>query len=83
MRADVVDDAQEHACGEEQLDLALLENEEGLLEECDAALVRIEAGTFGRCEGCYRRIPKGRLEAFPHARYCLACARAAEGQSGQ
>lgn len=64
---------------EEDMNLTLLENQERLLEECNAALDRMEAGTFGVCEECHRRIARGRLEAFPDARYCVRCARTLEG----
>jgi RNA polymerase-binding transcription factor DksA len=67
---------------EEEMDLALMENEELLLQECDAALARIEAGTFGRCEGCRRPIAKGRLQACPYVRYCVDCARSRENGQG-
>jgi RNA polymerase-binding transcription factor DksA len=63
---------------EEEMDLALMENEELLLEECDAALARIEAGTFGLCGGCRRPIARGRLQACRYARYCVDCARSRE-----
>ena len=59
---------------DEELDLALLENEEQLLVEINDALARIEQGTFGRCENCHRPIPRERLEAIPYARYCIQCA---------
>jgi RNA polymerase-binding transcription factor DksA len=63
----------------EELELALLANEEHLLAECRAALARIDAGTFGRCEDCRREIARGRLRHSPHVRYCIDCARRREG----
>jgi RNA polymerase-binding transcription factor DksA len=59
---------------QEEVGLLLGENQEWLLAECEAALNRIDAGTYGLCERCGRQIPPGRLEAFPSARYCVACA---------
>lgn len=59
---------------DEELDLALLENEQQLLVDIDDALARIKAGTYGRCENCHREIPRERLEALPYARYCIECA---------
>lgn len=41
------------------------------LEEIQGALTRIEAGTYGVCESCHQPIGKDRLEAVPHARYCV------------
>jgi RNA polymerase-binding transcription factor DksA len=67
-----------NASYEEDMTLTLLENQERLLEECNAALARMEAGTFGVCEECHRPISRGRLEAFPDARYCVRCARKME-----
>jgi len=59
---------------EQEVDLLLLENQEGFLAECNAALDRVAAGTYGLCEGCFEDIPRGRLDAFPYARYCVRCA---------
>jgi RNA polymerase-binding transcription factor DksA len=65
---------------EEDLNLALLGNQEQLLGECNAALARIDAGTYGLCEECRRPIRHGRLQASPYARHCIACARKREVQ---
>ncbi|QDU18723.1 TraR/DksA family transcriptional regulator [Urbifossiella limnaea] len=62
---------------EEATALELLHAEEGTLAEVTAALDRIDRGAFGRCEACGKPVSKARLEALPHARYCIACARAA------
>jgi len=59
---------------EEEMNLALLGNQEWLLDECNAALARIDVGTYGLCEECHRPISHGRLQAFPYARHCIACA---------
>jgi RNA polymerase-binding protein DksA len=59
-------------------EIALVENEEGLLEAVDAALKRIEQGTFGNCEQCDGPIAAERLEALPHAPLCIRCAAAGE-----
>jgi RNA polymerase-binding protein DksA len=64
---------------EEELDLALMENQEQLLVDINDALARIENGTYGRCENCHRKISRERLEAVPYARYCLRCAKRLEG----
>ncbi len=63
---------------DEELDLALVENEERLLVDIDDALARIEQGTYGRCENCHREISRDRLEALPYARYCIECAKKLE-----
>ena len=62
---------------EEAVALALLHAEEGTLAEVSAALDRIDRGTFGRCEACGKPVAKARLDALPHARHCIACARTA------
>jgi RNA polymerase-binding transcription factor DksA len=58
----------------QELNAALLENEEYLRGEVNAALDRLDAGTFGSCEGCGRSVPTARLDILPYARYCVACA---------
>ncbi len=63
---------------EKEFTLSLLQNEEQALEEIQDALRRIKEGTFGQCEECRAAIPKGRLQALPYARYCVACARKSE-----
>jgi RNA polymerase-binding transcription factor DksA len=60
---------------EQEFTLSLLQNQEQALEEITLALDRIERGTYGRCEECQSPIPKARLQALPHTRYCVACAR--------
>lgn len=60
---------------EHGMDMVLLGNEENLLQEVEAALDRIEGGTFGTCEACGEAIAPERLEAIPHTRYCVECAK--------
>jgi RNA polymerase-binding transcription factor DksA len=60
---------------EQDVKLALLENEEDIIEQVDLALARIEQGAFGRCEACRGGIPRGRLRAVPYTPYCVDCAR--------
>ncbi|MCM4077972.1 TraR/DksA family transcriptional regulator [Paractinoplanes hotanensis] len=43
------------------------------LEHISGALRRLAEGTYGICEECDAPIPSERLEALPHARYCVAC----------
>lgn len=43
------------------------------IEDIVHALVRMDAGTYGRCESCGLPIPFERLEAIPHARFCVPC----------
>jgi len=58
----------------QELNAALLENEEYLLTESLAAIQRIDAGDFGNCESCGAPIARERLDALPYARHCTACA---------
>ena len=63
--------------------LTLFAAEGQTLAEVNAALDRLARGTFGRCEACGGSIGKARLDALPHARHCIACARRTEaGGSG-
>ena len=41
--------------------------------EIERALARMDLGTYGRCEACAAPVSSERLEAIPHARYCVAC----------
>ena len=63
---------------DQEVEVAILGNEEHILGEVRAALTRIEAGTFGRCEGCGRKIARERLNAIPYARRCVRCEQAVE-----
>lgn len=58
---------------DQDLTLSLLENEQEAIQAIDEALARLDHGTFGTCESCSKPIAKARLEALPHARFCLAC----------
>ncbi len=58
---------------EQEFDLSMLEHQGHTLRKIDEALERIENKTFGICDSCSKRIPKGRLSAMPHARFCIAC----------
>ena len=62
----------------QEFSLELLQRDEATLTEIDDALGRVAAGTFGLCEGCEEPIPKARLNAVPHARFCVDCQRKSE-----
>jgi RNA polymerase-binding protein DksA len=47
-------------------------NEE--LKQIGHALERMESGEYGKCESCGEEISVKRLEAVPHANYCIKCA---------
>jgi DnaK suppressor protein len=44
-----------------------------LLYHIDQALERIENGSFGLCHTCSNPIHRERLEAVPHASFCIEC----------
>jgi DnaK suppressor protein len=62
----------------QEFSLELLQRDEATLAEIDEALDRVAQGTFGKCESCEQQIPKVRLNAVPHARYCVECQRKSE-----
>ena len=49
-----------------------------LVYHIDEALRRIEDGSFGKCFTCKKQISMPRLQAVPHARYCIECKEAEE-----
>ena len=62
----------------QEFSLELLQRDEATLAEIDEALDRVKLGTFGMCESCAEAIPKVRLNAVPHARFCVECQRKTE-----
>ncbi|GAB3615529.1 hypothetical protein GCM10027416_00860 [Okibacterium endophyticum] len=54
---------------------------EAALRSFDAALARIDAGVFGVCVECGEPIGEARLDAWPSAERCIACARIAEASA--
>lgn len=59
----------------QEFSLELLQRDEATLAEIDEALERVRIGSYGLCEGCEQVIPKARLNAVPHARFCVDCQR--------
>lgn len=49
-----------------------------LIYHIDEALRRIEDGSYGKCFTCKKQISTARLEAVPHARFCIECKEAEE-----
>ena len=65
---------------EEATETADLENRMALekrikeqMSEVEKALDKFEKGIFGICENCGKPINPARLEALPHAMYCMEC----------
>lgn len=44
-----------------------------LLYHIDEAIRRLRKGEYGNCHTCNKPIARARLEAVPHARYCIEC----------
>ncbi len=44
-----------------------------LIYHLDEALRRIEEGSYGSCHECGKDIKRARLQAVPHARFCIDC----------
>lgn len=64
-----------------ELSLELLGKDEQTAQELLDALDRVKAKAYGNCETCQQPIPKGRLDAMPHARNCISCQRELEKKS--
>ena len=63
---------------DQEFTLGLIENEQETLEQVMEALARVDAGTYGTCQECGNPVAKPRLQALPHTRYCIECARKVE-----
>jgi DnaK suppressor protein len=63
------------------VEIALAQNEDAILEKIDAALHRIDNKTFGKCEQCKKEINRDRLQALPYAPLCIECARKEEAEA--
>jgi RNA polymerase-binding transcription factor DksA len=57
-----------------QENLSLQKNLRNLIRDTKKALVKIEKGSYGFCEECKGPIERGRLQAYPAADLCVACA---------
>jgi len=64
---------------EKEKDLAIRDSLREILGRIDEAMGKIERGTYGECDRCGREIPKARLNAVPHAIYCVECQDIIEG----
>jgi RNA polymerase-binding protein DksA len=53
--------------------IALETQKRNSLAGIEHALQKIDAGTYGICDNCGQPIDPARLEALPHAAYCMAC----------
>jgi DnaK suppressor protein len=58
---------------ERELMFELSDSERNSLDAVEAALRKISTGVYGVCESCRGKIAAPRLQAIPHARYCITC----------
>ncbi|UFS63587.1 TraR/DksA C4-type zinc finger protein [Sulfurimonas sp. HSL-3221] len=63
---------------ESRNETALIQQQRHELDEVNHALSKIKNGTYGVCEASGDKIPLERLQAVPHARYCIEEQREAE-----
>lgn len=59
---------------EYEKELSVINNAKDLLEKTEYALGILQKGEYGVCESCGEAIPVARLEALPHATFCVSCA---------
>lgn len=59
--------------------LSVAGSEQNVVYEIDEALRRIDQGTYGICELTGAPIPRARLRAIPHARFCVEAQSQQEG----
>ncbi len=59
---------------EYEKELSVINNAKDLLDKTEYALGRLDKGQYGICESCEEAIPFARLEALPHATFCVSCA---------
>lgn len=43
------------------------------LKKVNESLEKMKKGKYGICEKCKKPISKGRLDAYPQAKYCIKC----------
>lgn len=53
--------------------IALDTRKRNSLAGIERVLQKINAGTYGICDNCGHPIDPGRIEALPHAAYCMTC----------
>ena len=56
-------------------EMALEQAESSMQQAVRDALSRIESGIYGWCQDCGGAIAKARLDALPHAAFCIGCER--------
>lgn len=68
------------AAPEGNISLAMVAQQQQLLQQIETAIQRHKTGTYGHCVGCGEEIPLARLQALPFAQRCAPCQEAWEDQ---
>ena len=79
LRSELADAGQDGA--EHDFSLSRLASEEDEIYYIDEALKKIAENAYGLCEECDKPINLERLDALPHARFCIECQRTIEQRS--
>lgn len=61
------------AAPEGNISLAMVAQQQQMLQQIDTAIQRHKTGAYGRCVGCGEEIPLPRLQALPFAQRCAPC----------
>ena len=61
------------AARDDEVELAMLENEDETLRRIDEAMVRLESNAYGTCFTCGIEIPEARIRALPFVVRCRTC----------
>ena len=76
--SEIRDHSEGGAAIRDEVESAIIESDENLLEKINLALSRLDDGTYGICAECEGEIPLERLEAKPAVSLCTACQEAKE-----
>ena len=71
--SEIADHAGRITQGSPEVETAIINSDENLLEKIEFALARIDEGTYGACVDCGSDIPLERLEAKPAVSLCTGC----------
>jgi DnaK suppressor protein len=65
-----------------EMELEMMTSEIEVIEMIDEAIERLASGEYGKCLDCGCQISDARLEAKPHARFCIKCKSLREENNG-
>ncbi|MGI9242960.1 MAG: TraR/DksA family transcriptional regulator [Verrucomicrobiales bacterium] len=85
-RAEVSTEIEEHSdrvtLPESEVESAIVNSNDNLLEKIELALRQIEDGSYGKCESCGKEIAEARLLAKPAVSLCTSCQEIKENEQG-